>query len=262
MISHIGDFRQQLADGRLALGAGISLNDAVVVEALAPSVDFFWIDLEHNPIGMDSLANLLIAARAGGAPALVRVPSSDGPMLKRVLDSGAEGIIVPQVRSADEVRRAVAACRYTPLGNRCWGPRRPSNYGRRPIEQVVKEANEELFVVVQIEHVDAVVALDDIIATPGLDGLVVGPFDLSASMGRLGQVEHPDVISAIETIIGKAHDAGMTVGFGDKASSESALRWVRMGADWVQCGGDFGYLIQTAERIFGEVRAGQGRVEK
>jgi len=255
MINNIHKFREQLAAGRLCLGTGITLNDPAVVEALGPVVDFFWIDMEHNPIGMETLLGHLMAARAAGSPALVRVPSSDSPFIKRVLDTGAEGIIVPQVRSAEEVRQAVAACRYPPIGCRGFGPRRPSDYGRRSLDQLLREANEELFVVVQIETASAVEELDDIVTVEGLDGLVVGPSDLSASYGLLGQIEHPTVTEAIKKIIRVAHEAGMTVGFGDEANAQSSARWASMGADWVQSGSDFAYMIQTAQRLFEDIRA-------
>ena len=254
MINNISKFRDKLSQKQLCLGAGISLNDPAVVEALAPQVDFLWIDLEHNPIGMESLLSLLIAARAGGAPAIVRVPSSGRATLKRVLDSGAEGIIVPQVRSAAEVQQAVDAARYTPLGTRGWGPRRPSEYGHRSAEQTIREANESLFLAMQIENTDAIDALDEIVAIPGIDSLAVGPYDLSMSMGKIGQFDDPEVRAAIEKIIRTGHDAGLPVGFGDEAAAEAAVRWAEMGADWIQPGGDVAYLRMAADQLFAEVR--------
>jgi 2-dehydro-3-deoxyglucarate aldolase/4-hydroxy-2-oxoheptanedioate aldolase len=241
------------------LGTAISLNDPAVVEALASVVDFLWIDLEHNPIGIETLMGHLVAARAGGTPALVRVPSSDVSFLKRVLDTGAEGIIVPQVRSAEEVLQVVRASRYPPLGARGWGPRRSSDFGRRSQAQIVREANEELFVAVQIENTDAVQALDDIVAVQGLDALVVGPYDLSASLGLLGRIDHPKVLSIIESVVKTAHEAGLTVGVGDAAAAESIIRWAKMGADWIQGGSDVAYMTCTAEKLFFDVRAGSSR---
>lgn len=255
MISHISTFRKKLSEKQLCLGTGITLNDPAVVEALAASVDFLWIDMEHNPIGIETLLGHLIAARAGGAPALVRVPSSESSFLKRVLDTGAEGIIVPQIRSADEVRQVVQACRYQPFGDRGFGPRRPSNYGRRPLAKILQEAKNDLFVAVQIENTDAVNEIDEIVAIEGIDSIVVGPFDLSASMGVLGELEHPEVLATIRMVVKKAHKAGLSVGFGDEALAESAVRWVDIGADWIQCGGDFAYLIKMADQLFSEVRA-------
>src|SRR5205823_2432532 len=130
MICNIHKFRDKLKTGRLCLGAGVSFTDPAVTEALCDSVDFLWLDLEHTPISLESLQAHLIAARAGGAPALVRVPSGEIGWVKRVLDVGAEGIILPQARSVAEVQAFVAACRYPPLGQRGFGPRRSGNYGR------------------------------------------------------------------------------------------------------------------------------------
>src|SRR5258708_6784198 len=145
-MNHIDLFRERLDSGRLCLGPAITFSDPAVTEALAPSVDFVWIDLEHNPTSLESLAAHLIAARAGGTPALVRVPSSDVAWIKRVLDTGAEAVIVPQVRSADEVRQVVSACRYPPQGTRGFGPRRAADYGRRNAAEYVPEANVRGFV--------------------------------------------------------------------------------------------------------------------
>lgn len=254
MISHMHKFREKLDKGQFCLGAGISLSDPAVSEALGPSVDFFWFDLEHNPMSLESLFAHLISARATGTPALVRVPTSDVAWIKRVLDTGAEGIIVPQVRSAAEVRDAVAACRYPPLGNRGYGPRRPSNYGRDGGADYLARANREVFVTIQIETVQAYQELDEILRVPGLDSLVIGPNDLSGSMGIPGQVAHPRVLEAIATIIAKARQAGKYIGMGMAGDAEQALRAAQMGVQWVQCGGDFSYMVTAVDQLFGQIR--------
>ena len=147
--------------------------DPVVTEALGLHVDFFWIDLEHTPMSLESLQGHLIAARAVGVPALVRVPSSDHAMIKRVLDTGAGGVIVPQVRSVDEVKYVVDSCRYIPRGKRGCGPRRASNFGA---DETYYETNhQDLFVSVQIENVEALEAVEQIVEVPGLNSLVLGP---------------------------------------------------------------------------------------
>ena len=254
MINSIESFRAKLQAKELCLGTGITFNDPAVIEALAPSLDFFWIDMEHNPMGMETLLDHLIAARATSTASLVRVPGTDPQLAKRVLDSGAEGIIFPQVRSAEDVRRMVRCCRYAPLGNRGWGPRRPSEYGRRSQEQVVREGNESLFVVAQIENAQAVAELDEIVAIQGLDSLAIGPYDLSADLGFLGQLDHPSVLESIKLIINKAHEVGLPIGVGDEAAAESSIRWAKMGIDWIQCGCDFSYLIQTADDLIKKLR--------
>ena len=107
---------------------------------------------------------------------------------------------------------------------------------------------------VQIEHVDAIDDLDAILSVEGLDSIAMGPYDLSASMGKLGQLSHPEVRSAIQSVIERAHKAGLFVGYGTDANAERAAEAARMGADWIQCGSDFGYIIRAAEQLFAEIR--------
>ena len=261
MSSNMQRFRNKLAAGQLCLGPGISFSDPAVTEALCDSVDFLWIDLEHNPISLESLLGHLIAARAGGAPALVRVPGSEVSFLKRVLDTGAEGIIVPQVRSAEEVRSVVAACRYPPVGTRGYGPRRGSNYGRDGGKEYLQRANADMFVSVQIEHVDALNALDNILAVPGLDSVVIGPNDLSGSMGIMGEVKRPEVVEAITTIISKARRAGVYAGIGMGPIEDSVCQAAQWGAHWVQCGGDYSYMISFADQLYSRVRKRLGSTQ-
>ena len=254
MYTAIRRFREKLDAGRFCLGAGISLTDPAVTEALADSVDFVWIDLEHSPIGVESLQAHLIAARAGGTAALVRVPSSDVGWIKRVLDIGAPGIVVPQIRSIDEARGVVAACRYPPVGQRGFGPRRPSNYGRIGGPDYFKVANENVFVCVQIETAEALRDVDSIVAVEGLDSVVVGPNDLSGAMGLPGQPTHPRVIEAIRTIVSKARQAGKYVGMGMGPNEGHAIQAAQLGVQWLQCGGDFSYMVSFVDRLFGGIR--------
>src|SRR5947209_8778702 len=188
MFESIKEFRRKLAAGQFCLGPAITLSDPATVEILGRYSDFLWMDLEHTPLNLETLQTHLIAARAVAVPALVRVPTSEVGMIKRVLDTGASGIIVPQVRSADEVRRVVSACRYQPLGDRGFGPRRASDYGMYDADGYIADANKQLFVCVQIENVEALDDLEAILRIPYLDCIVVGPYDLSGSMGRMGQV--------------------------------------------------------------------------
>ncbi|MBI4582804.1 MAG: 4-hydroxy-3-methylbut-2-en-1-yl diphosphate synthase [Planctomycetes bacterium] len=254
MFEDIRKFREKLASGRFCAGASITLSDPAVTEALGKSVDFFWIDTEHTPLSLESLQAHLIAARAVGVPALVRVPASEVWFIKRVLDTGAQGLIVPQVRSAQEVRRVVEACRYQPLGDRGFGPRRAFEYGREDVDQYIQAANRDLFVAAQIENVDAYQDLDAILMISGLDSIVIGPYDLSASMGLLGKVTHPQVAEAIAAIIRKAREKGLFVGMGMGPDEDHALWAARLGVQWVQCGCDFGYLIKFADQLFDRVR--------
>ncbi|OHB76731.1 MAG: hypothetical protein A2W31_03790 [Planctomycetes bacterium RBG_16_64_10] len=256
MFEAIGKFRAELRAGRVLIGAAVTLAEPLVSDALAGSVEFLWIDVEHSAMSPEVLSGHLLAARARGVPALVRVAGSATPFIKPVLDAGACGIIVPQVRSADEVRQVVGDCRYPPLGHRGYGPRVPSNYGRDGGSQYVERANRELFVAVQIENADALADLDRMVAVPGLDSLVIGPYDLSAALGVMGDVEHPTVVSAVDTVIRKARAAGLFVGAGMGADPQYARRMVQRGVQWLQVGGDYSYMIQRADQLRAAIRNG------
>lgn len=249
-------FRGQMRAGRLQVGAGIGLSDPLTSDILAGSMDFLWIDLEHSPVSPEALSGHLLAARARGKPAIVRVPMPGTAFVKPVLDLGADGVVVPQVRTVEEVRRAVANCRYPPVGSRGFGPRVPSDYGRIPAGEFAAAANREVFVAVMIETADALAAIDEIVRVPGLDSVVIGPMDLSASLGVLGEREHPAVVAAIERIIAAARKAGIFVGAGMGVQADYAVAMGARGCQWVQVGGDHGYLVWAADRLLREIRAG------
>ena len=251
-------FREKLDSGHLCLGPGITFTDIAVTEALGPSVDFFWIDTEHSPIGYEALAGHLVAARATGTPALVRVPSSEKSLVKRVLDVGAPGVIAPQIESAAEARQFARECRYPPEGRRGFGPRRPSNYGRAGGREFLDAANRGVFVVAQIERVDAVRELDDILAIPGLDSIVVGPNDLAHDMGYAGDEQNPAVRDTIEDVVKRTRDAGLYVGMGMDANPEQILWAAGIGTQWIQPGGDCSYMVSGCEDLYRSVRSELG----
>jgi 2-keto-3-deoxy-L-rhamnonate aldolase RhmA len=252
-------FRQRLSAGEVCLGASITFSDALVSDALGDSVDFFWIDLEHGGMSPEVLQAHLLAARSRQVPALVRVPGSGTPFIKPVLDSGADGIIVPQVRSADEVQRVVDDCRYPPLGERGYGPRVPTNYGRDGGKAYIERANQAIFVAVQIENREALKCIDEIVAIPGLDSIALGPWDLSASLGFPGELEHPEVMAAIDLVIEKAGQAGLFIGSGMGPNADYATTMARHGVQWLQVGGDYSYMIQYAKQMTSEIRSKLGR---
>lgn len=255
MIStHIETMREKLRAGKIVLGAGITLSDPAVTEAIAPSVDFVWIDLEHNALTVEAMLGHLIAARAGGCASIVRIPANDVAWVKRVLDSGAEGIILPRAYSAKEVAEFVSACRYPPLGTRGFGPRRPMNYGRIEQQAYLQGANRDVFVIAQVETKELVADLDNVLKLEGLDSLVLGPQDLSGSMGRLGETTHPDVVAAMKTVASKARAAGKFIGSGLGANPKFARLLIDCGVQWLQAGNDYEYMIRACERTFDEIR--------
>lgn len=250
----IARFRQRLAAGETLFGVSLAFTDPQVSEALADSVDFLWYDLEHAAMSPEALRAHLLAARSRGTPSIVRVAGSGAWLLKPVLDAGANGVVVPQVRSAAEVRQVVADCRYPPQGQRGFGPLVPTLYGRHGDADYPERANRELFVAVMIENVEALAEVAEIVAVPGLDSVVIGPWDLSGSLGILGQVNHTRVVSAIEVIVAAARRAGVWVGAGMGADPDFARTMAGRGVQWLQVGGDSGYLIRAADQIAAAIR--------
>ncbi len=250
----IDSFRQKLSSGHYCIGTAITFTDPTVSAALADSLDFLWIDTEHAMMSMEAVRGHVLAGQAHNTPVLVRVPGSGMQWLKPVLDSGADGVIVPQVYSAAEAREVVRDCRYPPMGRRGFGPRVPSNFARIPPTEFIARANQEVFVAVQIETAEALQQVDEILAIEGLDSVVIGPFDLSAALGFPGQPEHPQVLEAIASIVQKAKVAGKSVGAGGGADMGYVARMGQRGIQWQQSGNDYEYLIRYANSLTQHVR--------
>ena len=189
--------KSKLEKHELAIGGWIMIGHPASAEIMARSgLDWVCVDLEHTAIDIDMAENLIRAIETGGAPALVRLTNNDENLIKRVMDSGASGIIVPMVRSADDMKKAVNALYYPPRGTRGVGLARAQKYGA-DFDGYKAWLETEAVCVAQIEHIDAVNNLEDILSVPGVDAYFLGPYDLSASMGLAGQLEHPDVQAAI-----------------------------------------------------------------
>lgn len=247
-------FTEKLSRGELVLGTGITFADPLVTEALCADVDFVWIDMEHNGMSIESVQNHVLAARGTTATPLVRVPWNDPVRIKPVLDVGAAGVICPLVRTAEDVKLAVAACRYPPDGIRGFGPRVPTNYGRVGGPEYCQEANKRVITIVQIEHTETVDNLDEILAVPGLSAIVVGPNDLSGSLGHMANPGHPEVRSVIETIVDKACKAKVPVGIAMGDDFETLSGWFDKGVQWFLIGTDFGHLVGGCQRINNAMR--------
>lgn len=248
-------FMERMQNGEVSLGTCISFSDPTVTEALCNTMDFIWIDMEHNPLSLEAVQGHIMATKGSNTTPLVRVRWNDPVLIKPVLDIGAAGVIVPFVRTVEDVQRAVAACRYPPEGVRGFGPRRPSNYGRVGDAEFCRQQNARMITIVQIEHVDAVKNIDGILAVPGLSAIVVGSNDLSGSMGLMGQPRHPDVLAAVDHVIARAHNAKIFVGIAIGDNVEFLNGWVDKGVNWLAMGGDFSLLVRGATEVENQVRA-------
>ena len=196
--------KAKLARMELTIGGWIMLGHPGVAEIMARSgLDWVIIDLEHSAITTQQAEDLIRAIDNGGSAPMVRLTSNDENLIKRMLDSGAVGFICPMVKTAEEAKRLVDATYYPPRGTRGVGLTRAHKYGA-DFDGYMKWLENEAVIITQIEHIDAVNNIDEILSVPGIDGYILGPYDLSASMGMPGKFDHPDVVAAIARV----RDAG------------------------------------------------------
>ncbi len=245
-MSYKDSIKKALLAGKTVFGPFQGIGSVAVSEILA-SKGFDWIlvDMEHGQIDLETAGDLFAAIKRGGCSALARVPGNDQANIKRVLDAGAMGIMIPLVNSKGEAEKAVKNCLYPPLGVRGLGPGRASLYGLEMLEYA-KSANAETLVMVQAEHIDAVSRIDEILSVPGIDVLFVGPFDLACSMGHMDNPGHPEVEAAIAKLLKAAQKARVIPGI-FCMGAESAARRASEGFKFVALGLDSFYLNAGAE---------------
>ena len=205
-----------------------------------------FVDGEHGPFSVGDLAAALQAVPPEVA-CVVRVPVGDEAPIKQTLDLGATGVIVPQVNSAEHAEQIVRWSRYAPLGSRGVGLARAHGYGAR-FAEYLESANDRVSVIVQAEHIDAVNNIDAIAAVEGVDAVLLGPYDLSASMNKMGQVDDPDVVAAIDRVIEACKSAGKPIGmFG--VSADALRPYLARGCTLICASLDALLLGNAARRI-------------
>lgn len=245
----MSNFSTRLADRETLLGSIVSLNAPAIAEIVS-AADFDWIfvDAEHGALSIEALENLV---RASSKPALIRLADQSERSVKQALEIGAQGIIVPQVNSPALAAEVVRFAKYPPVGCRGVGVGRANAYGMN-FAEYLERANDEVVVVAQIEHIDAVRCAREIIATPGLDGVLVGPNDLAASMNLLGRTEAEDVIAAIELVRKECELLGKPAGIfhGDPAK---AIAYGKQGFSLIACGVDSILLGRASAALASEL---------
>lgn len=249
------DFHQRLQPGADAVGNWISIPHPAVAESCARGFDFVVVDTEHTPMGLESLTNVLRAVESldeDVAP-IVRVPWNDPVRIKRVLDLGVAGTVVPMIETADEATQAVDAMQYPPDGSRGLAPARASDYGRS-VEDYVAEADERLLTIVQIETERGVENADAIAAVDGVDAILIGHGDLSASLDQFGEWDHERFRSALRSVLEAAHRNGTPVGM-LATDHEGIRRWLEVGVDFLIAGMDIAYLADGSDAARAEFRA-------
>lgn len=240
-------FRDRLLRGDRLIGTIISLPAPELAEIAGEAgFDWLFLDMEHGPLEPASLVRLIQALRRGCA-AVARVPENEEMWIKKALDAGASGVIIPRVNSAGEAAKAVHWSKFPPEGGRGVGFSRANLYGAR-FQEHVETANRETAVIVQVEHIEAVRAIADILAVPGVDAVFIGPYDLSASLGKPGRIQDGDVREAIGTVREVCRLKKTPLGI-FSADIPGALKALAEGYSLVCSGVDIGLYSRAAAEV-------------
>jgi len=246
-------FRTRLQAGDMLAGTIVTLPAPTSAEILADlGFDWLFIDSEHGPLETPEVLGILQTV-GHKTPCIVRVPAAQEVPIKKVLDLGAAGVIVPQVNSAEQAADVVRYARYSPAGNRGVGLARAHGYGFR-FQEYIESANDLVSVIVQAEHAEAVENIEAVVQVEGIDAVFVGPYDLAASMGKMGQVDDPVVVDAIDHVTQTCQAAKIPLGY--FGLSVSAVRpYMKRGYTLIVAGADVLFLGNAAKRTLSELRS-------
>ena len=250
--------KAQLDAGKKALGTFTSLGGAVAAESLGlAGLDYFILDTEHGISDENNALLALLGAKSQNITPLIRVKDASRSSILKMLDLGAMGLVVPFIQSVEEVVALIGRAKYAPVGERGYGLTRSSGFGCADYAQNTEEyfalSNRETLLLPQCETRGCLNDIEKIVALNGVDGIFVGPYDLSVSLGVAGQMNHPDLLAAIEKVLLACKAAGK-YSFIFAGTVESANRYFEMGYDSVTCGVDAMLLIEAAKRMISEVR--------
>ena len=249
-------FKERLRAGDVAYGAWMTLTDPAVAEIMADlGFDYILFDTEHSPWNMEALQTAVMAFRGSETVPIARVPWNDPVTIKRYLDLGIEGILAPMVRTPEEAKALVSACRYPPHGTRGFGPRRASNY-YRDLATYVARANDAIFIMPQIEDIRTVDVLDAFMSVPGLDGICLGPNDLSGTAGHLGELDHPKVKGALDQVMATAKSRNLPVCLGITTPLEQQKALIEKGVRLMLVTADLELLIGGGKAALDRARNG------
>jgi 2-dehydro-3-deoxyglucarate aldolase/4-hydroxy-2-oxoheptanedioate aldolase len=245
-------FKQRLERGDLLIGAFMTLPSPEIAEIFAElGFDWLFVDMEHTTLDIEDVQYILQAA-GDKCACLVRVPDKSEVWLKKVLDAGADGVIIPHVNTAEEVRFIIQTCLYPPDGSRSVGMSRAQRYGLR-FDDYLENANKTVAVIPQIEHIDGVNDIEEIVKVPGITALFIGPYDLSGSLGKLGEIEDPEVQKSITHIKDICTQEGLPVGI-FSMGVEVTSSYIEQGFTLMTVGVDIQFIGDSAKDTLKKLR--------
>lgn len=247
--------KKSLAGGKLTLGSWITFADTAAVEIMAKSgFDWLAVDMEHSPIDISAAQHLIQVIELCGTVPLVRVSSNDPIIIKRVMDAGAYGVIIPMINNAEDARKAISAVKYPPLGTRGVGLARAQGYGKS-FEEYRDTINSQSVVIFQIEHKEAVENIDEILDVKGADALIIGPYDMSGSYGIPGEFDHPLMKNALARVLKAAKKSGMPLGIHIVYPDPRMLRKrIKEGYPFIAYGVDMIFLLEQCRQAMRSFR--------
>lgn len=250
--------KRQLAAGKLALGIGLRQARTVDIATAAKTCGYDWlfIDMEHSSMNVDLAAQLSMAALAVGITPIVRVPGYEHHHASRLLDNGAQGIVVPHIDTAAEAQRVVSHCKYPPVGHRSMAGAQPQlGFKTLPALQATRLVNQQTLVVVMLETPAAIRNADAIAAVKGVDVLLIGTNDLCAEMGMHGQFGHPKVEDAYAKVLAACRKHRKILGMGGVYDQALMQKYVGMGIKFVLAGSDLSFMMSAAPARAGFLRS-------
>lgn len=252
--------KAKLKEGKTVLGTMMHEfgSTSVPVFLAQAGYEFVFIDTEHGMYDMETVSELVRSARMAGIVPLVRVTNTEYDLIARALDAGAQGLMIPRVESAEQAEKAMKSIFYPPKGNRGCAARPVGvDYRSVSIAEYIEYVNEQTLVVVQLETRAGLERIDEILAVEGADVALIGPVDLSVSLGVPGELRHPQMIAAIERVVDRTRARGLAAGIhvGDSAT---LLDCWRRGMRFLTLSTDVGFLRLGADRLIREMRKGLG----
>jgi len=248
MTTVINHAKRQLREGKLAIGLGLRQARTVDIAQIAKTAGFDWlfIDCEHNAMDVDTAAQIACASLAVGVTPIVRVPGLEHWHASRLLDNGAQGIVVPHVDTEEQAQRVASQCRFPPLGHRSMGGGlQQLGFTPMPVGEAARAVDEETLVVAMIESPRGVENCEAIAAVPGIDALLIGTNDLCFELGIPGQFDDPRVTEAYTRVIAACRKQGKFPGMGGLYTAPYFERYVGMGVQLVLSASDFSLLMQA-----------------
>jgi 2-keto-3-deoxy-L-rhamnonate aldolase RhmA len=241
------NFTERLRQNEFLLGTMLTIPAPEVAEMIAKcGFDWLFMDGEHSPLSTLDWQRMLQAV-SGKSAGIIRVPEKSEAAIKKMLDIGADGIIAPQVNSADEARQVVEWCKYPPQGVRGVGLARAQGYGL-DFASYVESANHDIAVIIQAEHIDAVNNIEDIVKVEGIDAIFIGPYDLSASMNKMGVIDDVEVVAAIDLVTRACQRNNIALGYFG-VDAESVKPYIDKGYKLICTGVDAGFVTQGAQQV-------------